>query len=435
MCGIVGVMNFEPGAVSGHHMNMFMNLLWSDAARGMHGTGAFAVANNGENYRVRVGGPPHQLIDSSEFDKFDKFVSKKWVRAVVGHNRYATRGNITTEHSHPFRSKDGNILLVHNGTLDAFKHLPDAKNFDVDSEAICHAFSVQGAEKTIPTLKGAWALVWYDNKDKTINFLRNKERPLAMARHQKEKFLAWSSEPGLVKWVLNRNGMYLFDVEEIPVDTWISFELNGGKPKIKELKGAEDKKGKDGYWEGWAGRQEAISGKSQVEEDKSATPVVLLPHKKSSSGSSTASTGTDLTARGIPFQKKNTHVATKSDKGYWIAVESLHDVNKKSVLRVWPLDFRAIETDKARKDGVYQVKALSDDYPDIEFLCNVRGETSVQAIMEAPYGMEANVRSILRSQSSVAKFPHQIYLENPVPAYTKEPEVPEHAHVVEGAVH
>ena len=36
-------------------------------------------------------------------------------RAVVGHNRSATRGGITTETAHQFQ--EGPITIVHNGTL------------------------------------------------------------------------------------------------------------------------------------------------------------------------------------------------------------------------------------------------------------------------------------------------------------------------------
>src|SRR5687767_11363035 len=113
MCGIVGMLDWGGAAITQHKLGIFMQLLYADAVRGMHGTGIYAVDKEGTNMRLRIGGPPHRLVDTPEFDKFEKFVDHNYVRFLVGHNRFATKGQIKTEHSHPFR--DGEVLLVHNG--------------------------------------------------------------------------------------------------------------------------------------------------------------------------------------------------------------------------------------------------------------------------------------------------------------------------------
>lgn len=431
MCGIVGVMDFGGTAITGAGMSIFMQMLHADAVRGMHGTGVFAVDKEGSNYRLRVGGPPHKLVDSSEWTKFEEFVQKKYVRFMVGHNRYATRGGISTETSHPFR--DGEIMLVHNGTLESYSHLPDAKDYNVDSEAICHSISKWGAEKTIPTLRGAWALVWYDGFAKTLNFIRNKERPLCIARHKKHDMIAFASEMSMLQWVLERNGEFDMDYATLPENQLVTYQLGSIKPHVKELKGKSafyDEKG----WAAWGkgAREDQLGTSSSLVEKDSK--VIEIPFKKHSNMTSSSTSNKTSSNKGLlPAPQKSAAKKGSTDtpvyhKGYWVSAEAIHDVVKKTLIVVTPIDYKPIDTDRARAEGLFQIKALSDNFPDIEFFCNVKGYKSVEAIMEAPEGMRASVKSILRSMSHVAQFPHQIYLDNPEPMYNPEPEtVPEHS--------
>jgi hypothetical protein len=436
MCGISGLMNFSKNAVNNVNMGAFMQMIHAGALRGMHGTGAFAIADDGSSYRVRVGGPPHELINSSEFDKFEKFVTKKYVRAVVGHNRYATKGGISTETSHPFR--DGEIILVHNGTLDSFGHLPDADKYVVDSEAICHSIAVDGVEKTVKSLRGAWTLVWYDGNNKTMNFLRNSKRPLFMARHENEPFIAFASEPEMLKWLLNRNGMYLFDVKELPENQMYSYALDSIKPHVKELKGASDSFYDEKYWTAWGERmkeESAGTGKSHVQADSKIIPFQPLNSSKKNSvnehnthsGSSTNLTN-NRGSLSLPIKVGST--SSHIGKGHWAAAQAIHDLSVGQVLRIWPMDSHSVGKAASDKEEMFEVKGLIDSYPDIEFICYIRGGKLVDAVMEAPNGMRAQIKSILRSMNAVAKFPHQIYLENPEPLYVEEPAViPAHAEV------
>lgn len=155
----------------------------------------------------------------------------------------------------------------------------------------------------------------------------------------------------------------------------------------------------------------------------------------------------------LPFNKKSSYPATQTkqvslppnqkgkekakdaasgtfreQKGYWVGADCLHDISKKASILVCPLDFRAIDTQKAKEENLFQIKALSDQYPDVEFFCNVKGYDNLQTLMDAPEGMRGMVKSILRSMNLVAQFPHQIYLDTPEPVYTMEPTmIPSHA--------
>jgi hypothetical protein len=430
MCGIVGVFDWSGSAVCAQEMGMFMQMLHTGAVRGMHGTGVFAVDRDGGNFRMRVGGPPHELVASPDFGKFEKWVSGHYTRFLVGHNRYATRGNHTTEHTHPFR--DGDITLIHNGTLDDEwkKVLPDAKKYEVDSEAICHAISVQGPEKTITSLRGAWALVWWDHSAQKIFMIRNKERPLWIARREKQNQIFFASEVGMLSWILTRNELHEFKIEELAENQLVSYGLDSMKPHVKELKG-KSAFFSDVGWQGYGGHsrgEAAGSGKSQVESDTKIVQLPLLSSPKSAkkNGGNTAK-NTDSTDRGSLPQKTNAGgTATTNGKGYWVTADSIHDITKKSRLVVWPIESHAVK-DEVFGD-LFVIKAMDNDHPDVDFFCHIRGAKNVDSIMEATHGMKADVKNITRSMSLVARFPHRVFLHNPEPLYMEEPEVPVTAH-------
>lgn len=427
MCGIVGVMDFSKSAIVADGMSAFMQLLHAGAVRGMHGTGVFAVDTEGSNYRLRIGGPPHKLVESAEWPKFETFVAKKFVRFLVGHNRFATRGGISTATAHPFR--DGEIILLHNGTLDSFDHLPDAKKYNVDSEAICHAISVQGPEKTIASMKGAWTLIWYDGQQKALSMIRNSERPLWLAKNTTNDTIMFASERNMLNWVLERNGKYGWSYHELPENQLTTYKLDSIKPHVKELKGKASSYFDDKGWEAWGkdARQDQV-GVSSAKVEKDAK-ILELPFNKKASYSGGGGGSSQTKQVSLPSErKKSKEDSSSTQKGYWVGAEAIHDISKRQALVVCPLDFRPIDTEKARADNLFQIKALSDQYPDIEFFCNVKGHDNLQSLMDAPEGMRAQVKSILRSMNLVAQFPHQIYLDNPEPVYTLEPaSIPPHA--------
>ena len=71
--------------------------------------------------------------------------------------------------------------------------IPDSEYFDTDSEAIFHNIQQDGPDAIIPKLWGAYALIWYDNRDQSIYFIRNSQRPLHYQKTPSGIF--WSSDP------------------------------------------------------------------------------------------------------------------------------------------------------------------------------------------------------------------------------------------------
>lgn len=126
--------------------------------------------------------------------------------ALIGHNRHATQGAVNNNNAHPFTH--GDITLAHNGTLTNKWQLErdfNAPKFDTDSELVCWLIDNYELDAVIPELKGAFALTWWDDRDQSMNIIRNDERPLHVA--SKGCNVYWASEKHMLAWLLDRNNI------------------------------------------------------------------------------------------------------------------------------------------------------------------------------------------------------------------------------------
>lgn len=257
MCGIVGL----AGNLELADEKTLMRLLVFDYFRGTDSTGLAAIRKNGEAKISKLSSHP---IDLFQMPSFKTTLLAATSHAFIGHNRAATRGAVTTYNAHPFEV--GDITGVHNGTLDqvSWQRLETALDmkFTVDSQALIAAIDKLGIEAAIKLCEegkdastGAWSLVWHDKKDNSLNFLRNKHRPMWLAYTDDYKKLFWASEwaaihaacelaPVDYKWCKDKENMAFFTTEP---DVWYSFDLvelaKGSKarpkPKAKKVKGRE----------------------------------------------------------------------------------------------------------------------------------------------------------------------------------------------------
>lgn len=226
MCGLVGFF----GDLNEEHKKAFRDLLTIDVLRGAHSTGVALTDSANDVVTVKQVGMPHELLDRHSYTQN----INGWKRMLMGHNRWATIGAINSVNAHPFTH--GDITGCHNGTLSAQHLLPDSTEFMVDSENIVHSINKIGAKATLETLDGAFALTWYNAKDKTFNIARNPERELFCGILSGTKAIMYASEQWMLQAVIERRNLELekdSHIYKVKTGCHLKFSYEGGRVNLK----------------------------------------------------------------------------------------------------------------------------------------------------------------------------------------------------------
>lgn len=259
MCGHVGIagnLEFKDEAT-------IRRLLIYDYFRGPDSTGIAVINKEGNDAKiVKIASHPLDLFDMT---KFKAALSSYQSSVFLGHNRAATKGVVNNINAHPYEFD--HIIGAHNGTLSAatFAKLNNklGEKFEVDSQAIFASIAKFGIEATVEMFQesvegtqcpDAWALVWFDLKEGTLNFLRNKERPFWYAYSKEFDRVFWASEWPMIDaavklsvpgyqlhtdpekgyrfWQTPENVHFKFDIDKLRAGSETK-----PKPVAKELKG------------------------------------------------------------------------------------------------------------------------------------------------------------------------------------------------------
>lgn len=309
MCGLVGVV----GAVTVKEEGVFKQLLELDTIRGPHSTGVLSV-NSNDHSLVKSLGTPWDLYDSK---KFTDLMSRQH-NMLLGHNRWATRGGISRATAHPFEFE--NVVGAHNGTLRSVRKLDDNKDFKVDSENLYHHMDRNGLKSTVDNLDGSYALTWLNIQDRTMNFLRNRERDLNYTFSEDGKTLFWASESWMLTVALSKAGIKhdkIYQFEEM-----LHYELDipdktpyqcGALPKFRTRKYEEyvaPVSNFGGYWDKNNGR---------YLPPKKVTPTTPKPFMEKLVGELISFTG------GTGILGNNPHISTE------------HRFNKAIKIKLFPV--------------------------------------------------------------------------------------------------
>lgn len=219
MCGIVGL----AGTIGFKEEKVLKDLLLLDVIRGKHSTGIASMYMDAGKAAFGIAKDKLNAVDFMDGQEFIKLMAKKHY-AIIGHNRWATKGVIIKENAHPFEFD--NIIGVHNGSLSSHYDFHEGSKFTVDSQALYSELNHSDVATMWGKTNGAAALVWLDKRDNTVNFLRNKERPLWFTTLNKGATLIWASEPWMLHVACGRQDVDLdSNPREVAINEHYQFQI------------------------------------------------------------------------------------------------------------------------------------------------------------------------------------------------------------------
>ena len=238
MCGLYGL----AGDLSYRDKDTLKILAQLSILRGEDSAGLVAVPFGKDDPQIiKTLGTSYDLFQTKQFDTMG--VSAK--RMLIGHTRKATVGGVTKRAAHPFNYD--HIYGVHNGTLDSqrWRKLPCGEEVS-DSATLYKSFAEIGARDTIEQLAGAWACVWYDQNEDTLNILRNSQRTLFYAFSKDYKKIMWASEAWMLHIASQRSDFDMADlsdkdaeyaeyVKPFEKDKWFKIKIGAGAKPITFL--------------------------------------------------------------------------------------------------------------------------------------------------------------------------------------------------------
>ena len=229
MCGIVGYIG------DGNVYDILIKGLHRLEYRGYDSAGVALVGTDGKLSVYKAKGKVSNL---EAFCK-DKETN---ARAGIAHTRWATHGEPSDTNAHPHFSEDGNIAIVHNGTIENYKVLKDALKqhgcqfkSETDTEVLVQLIEyvrltnkctlLQAVRRALKQVVGAYAIAVLEKNNPDTIIVARQSSPLVIGIGDNEFFLASDATP-FVEYT--KEAVYLKDGEIA--------EIRRGEPlKITDL--------------------------------------------------------------------------------------------------------------------------------------------------------------------------------------------------------
>lgn len=198
----------------------------------------------------------------------ETFCKDKNTEAVMGiaHTRWATHGEPSDRNAHPHFSEDGNLALVHNGTIENFKVLRDALEqhgvkfqTQTDTEVLVQLIEyikiqnqcslLDAVREALKQVVGAYAVAVIDKNEPNQIIAARKSSPLVVGIGENETFLASDATPfvDLTKKVVYIDDEQIAIIRRDEPLRIVDFDNKESKVDVKKLEWSISQLEKGGY--------------------------------------------------------------------------------------------------------------------------------------------------------------------------------------------
>lgn len=235
MCGIVGYLG------NGNAYDVLIKGLHRLEYRGYDSAGIALVSPDGKLNVFKAKGKVENL---------ESICKDKDICSTIGiaHTRWATHGEPSDCNAHPHYSEDGNLALVHNGTIENYKLLKDALeehgckfHSETDTEVLVQLIEyiklknnctlLEAVREALHQVVGAYAIAVVEKNNPDTIIAARQSSPLVIGIGENETFLASDASP-FVEYT--QDAVYLKDGE-------IAVVKRGEPLKILNLENRESK--------------------------------------------------------------------------------------------------------------------------------------------------------------------------------------------------
>lgn len=199
MCGIVGYLG------DGNAYNVLIGGLHRLEYRGYDSAGIALVDKKGKLNVYKTMGKVSVLENFCKDKNVDSHIG-------IAHTRWATHGEPSDCNAHPHYSEDGNLALVHNGTIENYKVLKDALvehgctfHSETDTEVLVQLIEyvrlqndcslLDAVREALKQVIGAYAIAVIEKNNPDCIIAARKSSPLVVGVGDDEFYLASDASP------------------------------------------------------------------------------------------------------------------------------------------------------------------------------------------------------------------------------------------------